>query len=77
MKAFNPQRVFISWASSHSCSVLDTWKWDKDGQGDKQRHTGLARIPADQADALLRVSGLGSFYVDAFRDTTWHDVART
>lgn len=66
----HPQKAFTAWASVHSCSILDTWKWTKDGRAEKIRYTGFARVPCDQVDLLLKSSGTGGFFVDAFKDTS-------
>ena len=66
----HPLKAFTAWASVHSCSIVDTWKWTKDGRADKLRYTGFARVPCDQVDLLLKASGTGGFFVDAFKDTS-------
>ena len=67
--AMSPQKCFASWMSSHAAPILDTWKWARDGIGERTRYTGLARIPVDKIPSMLAASGCGGWFADAFRDT--------
>ena len=67
--AKSPQKCFASWMSSLAVPFLDTWKWARDGSGDRTRYTGVARIPVEKVSSVLAASGSGGWFVDAFRDT--------
>ncbi|CAK9004528.1 OTU domain-containing protein [Durusdinium trenchii] len=63
------QAALTLWARSHKCTILDTWRWQRDGRDSHCRYVGLARVPNNEVDLLLGASGSAGWFVDAFKTT--------